>query len=411
MRRLSARVDKRATSAAAALAVFASLVFSATSAHAAGRISLDDTRWISLGAGVRASFFATQNAAPSGADYSKDFLVNNARLYVNGQIHEYLKFEFNTECVFCGNAARGEFILLDAIAKVDLSPHFNVWLGRLVVPSERQELNGPYFSTTFDPYKTPFFPADFSVDFGAGGAGVYIRDHGVNIWGALGPGGALQYVAGVFQGLQSGPGPNAGPNTGDNPLFAGRIAYNFLNVEKNPGYYTSGTYYGGLGNILTLGAVAQYQANGSGSSANPGDFLGLAADLLFEGILDGAGVVTLTGEYKFFNADYPAAAFDDDDAFLMFDGHAFFAVALYMFEPKVWIGRFQPYVRYTGVYPSASSNREEYEAGLNYVVDGHNARASVFYQFGDIATKGMNYAPNADGEGVNAIKLAIQLQI
>ncbi|MBK7951295.1 MAG: hypothetical protein IPK00_21675 [Deltaproteobacteria bacterium] len=378
-------------------------------AQAGGKISIDETKWISLGIGGRAAYSAVEDAAPSGSDFTNDFTINNARIYINGQVHEYVKFEFNTECVFCGNSSLEEFVLLDAVAKIELSPYFNIWAGRLLVPAERQELNGPFYSSTFDAYKTPFYPSDFSVDFGAGGAGVYARDQGVNIWGAFGPEGAFQYVFGVFQGLQSS--STAGPNQDDNPLFAGRVAYNFLSVEKNPGYYTSGTYYGTGGDILTLAAAFQYQEDGAGSLANSGDFFGLSVDAIFEKVISGAGVFTFNGEYKFFDADYDVAAFADPDAFTMFDGDSFSVVGLFLLEPKVWIGQFQPYFRYTGVYANESSDREEYEAGVNYVIDGHNARISLFYQYGDIATKGLNYAPTATGDDVSAIKLAIQVQI
>lgn len=383
--------------------------FGPATAQAGGKISIDDTKWISLGIGGRADFTAREDAAPSGSDWTNDFNINNARVYINGQVHEYVKFEFNTECVFCGNSSLEEFVLLDAVAKIEVSPYFNVWAGRLLVPAERQELNGPYYSSTHDPYKTPFYSSDFSVDFGSGGAGVYARDQGVNIWGAAGPEGAFQYVFGVFQGLQSSSGE--GPNQDDNPLWAARVAYNFLNVEKNPGYYTSGTYYGSAGDVLTLAAAFQYQEDGAGSFDNPGDFLGVSADVIFEKVFEGAGVFTFNGEYKYFDADYDEAAFGDADAFTMFDGDSFSVVGLYMFEPKVWIGQFQPYFRYTGVYANESSDREEYEAGVNYVIDGHNARVSFFYQYGDIATKGLNYAPDADGDDVSTIKLAIQIQI
>jgi len=262
------------------------------------------------------------------------------RLYVNGQVHKYLKFEVNTDCVFCGNSTLGRYAVLDAIAKVELNQYFNIWAGRLIVPADRMELNGPFYSSTFDPYKTPFFSSDFSTNFGSGGAGVYARDQGVNIWGAAGPDGALQYVVGVFQGLQSSSG--TGPNQSDKPLVAGRVAYNFLEVEKNPGYYTSGTYYGTAGNILTLGAVVQYQKDGAGSFANPGDFLGFATDLLFEMPFEDAGVLTFNGEFKYFKSDYPTAAFGDADSFSMFDGVSFTVIGLYMFDPVIGIGKFQP---------------------------------------------------------------------
>lgn len=388
---------------------FALSLLASNAALAGGKISIDETKWISLGMGGRAAYSAVEDGAPSGSDWTNDFTINNARIYLNGQVHEYVKFEFNTECVFCGSSSLEEFVLLDAVAKVELTPYFNIWAGRLLVPAERQELNGPFYSSTFDAYKTPFYPSDFSVDFGSGGAGVYARDQGVNIWGAVGPEGAFQYVFGVFQGLQSS--STSGPNQDDNPLWAGRVAYNFLNVEKNPGYYTSGTYYGSAGDVLTLAAAFQYQEDGSGSLANPGDFLGVSADLIFEKVFEGAGVFTFNGEYKFFDADYDLAAFGDADNFAMFDGDSVSLVGLYMLEPKVWIGQFQPYFRYTGVYANESSDREEYEAGLNYIIDGHNARISLFYQYGDIATKGLNYAPTATGDDVSAVKLAVQIQI
>ena len=385
------------------------LLMSANAAYAGGKIAIDDTKWISIGAAARASFAAVEDRAPSGSSWSTDFNADSARIYINGQVTDQIKFELNTECVFCGNSALEEFVVLDAIAKFELSPEFNIWAGRLLVPAERQELNGPYYSTTYDAYKTPFYSSDFSVDFGTGGAGVYARDHGVNLWGATGPGGALQYVFGVFNGLQSG--TAEGPNQDDNMLFAGRVAYNFLSVEKNPGYYTSGTYYGGGGDIFTVGVAFQYQEQGAGSFANPGDFRGLSVDVLYEKVLANKGVVTLNGEYKNFDADYAAAAFADAGCFCMFDGNSYSGTALYLFPDKVAIGKFQPYVRYSAVEPSESAEREEIEAGLNYIIDGHNARVSLFYQNGDIATKGLNYAPTATGDYLSAVKLAVQIQI
>jgi hypothetical protein len=378
--------------------------------YAGGKITIDETKWVSLGAGGRFSFTAKEDSSPGGDDWSKDFNVDNTRIYIGGQIHKYLKIEVNTDCVFCGNSGLEEFALLDAIGKIELTSWFNIWGGRLLVPAERREMNGPFYANTYDSFKTPFYSSDFSVDFGAGGAGVYGRDQGVNVWGAVGPKDAFKYVFGVFQGLQSSSG--SGPNQDDNPLFAFRLAYNFLNVEDNPAYYTSGTYYGGAGDILTLGVALQHQDDGSGSMLNPGDFTGFSADLLFEKPMSSFGTITFDGEYKHFSADYDSAAFTDGTGnFGMFDGDSFSLVGLYLLPQTVGIGQFQPYVRYTGVYPDGSSDRDEFEVGLNYVIDGHNARISLFYQYGDIATKGLNYAPGVSGDDISAIKLGIQLQI
>lgn len=384
------------------------LLLSAAAANAGGKIAIDDTKWISIGAGARGSFTAMEDNAPNG-DWGTDFNADSARIYVNGQIHQYIKFELNTECVFCGGPGE-RYHLLDAIAKFELNPYFNVWAGRLLVPAERQELNGPYYSTTYDAYKTPFETSDFSGSFGSGGAGVYGRDHGVNVWGAAGPGGALQYVFGVFNGLESSAG--FGPNQDDNLLYAGRVAYNFLSVEKNPGYYTSGTYYGTGGDIFTVAIAFQYQEDGAGSFLNPGDYRNISADVIFEKVLPGKGVVTFNGEYKNYDSDYDVLAFADADCFCQFSGDSFSVVGLYMFPQMIGIGRIQPYVRYSAIYPDDSADRDEIEGGVNYIIDGHNARISLFYQHGDIASKGLtNFAPGASGADLDAIKLAFQLQL
>jgi len=71
--------------------------------EAGGKITIDDTKWISVGLGGRTSFALKEDAAPSGKDWSNDFNIDNARIYIGGQVHKYLKFELNTDCAFCGN--------------------------------------------------------------------------------------------------------------------------------------------------------------------------------------------------------------------------------------------------------------------------------------------------------------------
>lgn len=375
--------------------------------HAGATFKIDDAKSLSLGIGVRGSFVALEDGAGGGRKWSKDFNLDNARIYLNGQINKWIKVEFNTECVFCSNADLREFALLDAIAKFEFSPYLNLWGGRLLVPADRAEMDGPFYANVYEGFKTPFYPADFSVKFGQGGAGVYGRDHGVNLWGAALPGGRLQYVFGVFSGLRGL------SNQDSNLLYATRIAYNVLDVEKNPGYYTSSTYYGKGGNILTIGYAAQYQKDGSGSAQHKGRFFGTSVDLLFEAPLGDAGVATAEAEYKHFDSNFRSAAFaDQSGCFCMFDGDAWTATGLYLVPGKVGIGMFQPYVRYTDIRPSSSSDRNELELGLNYVIDGHNARLSLFYQYGDLATKGLvKFAPGVSGREVSAVKLAVQLQI
>ena len=204
--------------AVATLALVAGMASTAPSAYASGTIKLDDDKWISLGMGLRTSFNMVEDGSGSGGQYSNTFGVNNARIYINGKIHKYVGFEFNTECFNCtdgggnGNGSAGNEFgansnigMLDAIGKFEINEQVNVWFGRMLVPTERGELNGPFYHAVFDGFRTPFNQSDFSGNFGTGGAGLYGRDNGVTFFGKVHPGSThLQYVGGIFTGLQSG---------------------------------------------------------------------------------------------------------------------------------------------------------------------------------------------------------------
>jgi hypothetical protein len=372
-------------------------------AMAGKKLEIDDTKWISVGIGTRGSFTSQEDAAPNGDDRNNDFNLDSARVYLNGQITDIIKFELNTECTFCGSDLE-DYDILDAIAKFDLDPAFNIWAGRLLVPADRAEMSGPYYANTYAFNRTPFFPSDYSVKFGNGGAGVYGRDNGVNVWGGLGSEKRFTYVVGAFNGLQGG------ANQSDDMLFGARLSYNFLNVESNPGYYTSSTYFGTAGDILTLAFAVQTQDDGAGTEADPADFTGYSVDLLSETVFESIGVLTFEAEYKDFDTDLSDAALADPSCFCLFSGEAGMATLLFLFPQEVGIGKFQPYVGYTKNDPDYSEDRDNYEVGVNYIIDGHNARVSLFYDYGDIATKGLNYTPSASGDDVNAISLGVQLQ-
>lgn len=436
------RVWKKFLIAGATLVLVAGMASTLPSAYADGKIASDDPdKWISLGVGVKTSFVAQEHGSANGGSYGNRFGVDFQRFYVNGSVHKYLKFEINTECFNCPSSINGTgggstsfggnstIGLLDAIGKFEFTPKVNLWVGRLLVPGERGELNGPFYMAVYDGFKTPFNSADFSGNFGKGGAGLYSRDNGAVFWGQIDPGyGHLQYSMGVFTGLQSGgnfggctagvTAVQCGPNQQGGLMYAGRLTYNFLNPEKNPGYYTSGTYYGKAGDILALAVGVNHQQNGAGSFAASSDFTAFITDLLFEKPLaNDMGVITVNAEYKQYFANYnKAVAFGGAGAaangcFCMFDGHSYTGYVLYLIPEKVGIGRFQPYSRYTWVQPTGSTNRKETEAGVNYVIDGHNARISAFWQYGDIASKTLfNFAPGVTGNIVNAFKVALQIQ-
>ncbi len=330
-------------------------------------------------------------------------------MYFNGQIHKYIKMEVNTECQTCSNG--GEVRILDAIGKIEYSPMINLWIGRMLVPAERREMNGPFYSAIYNIYSsgTPFEPADYNLTIKSDGtsAGSFGRDDGATFWGGAFDG-RLQYAVGFFRGLRGG------ANVNDNIMYAQRFAYNFWEVEKNPGYYTSGTYYGKGGDILTVGVSNQYQEKGAGTFLDPGNFRGTAVDLLMEKVLPNSGVITVNGEYKNYGISkgYSQASRDAGGGFSMFEGNAYDISGMYLFPQKVGIGQFQPYLRYVNILPTGSTNRNSYEGGVNYIIDGHNAKVSLSWTYGDMLTKGvLDFSSNVSGDSVNAIKLGFQWQI
>ena len=199
---------------------------------------------ISVGAGVRTAFVHT-DADSSDDDTTDRFLLDSIRLYVNGPVTGKVKFTFNTEY----DGASNRVNVLDAVARFEVSDKFNVWAGRLLPPSDRANLYGPYYAHHWFAFTDG---VQDGYPFVATG-----RDNGVVYWGQFGK---VKVSGGGFDG------PTA---TGSNTVIgAGRIMIDFWDPE--PGYYLNGTYYGDK-NILAIGGAGQMQ--GSDRTAYNVDFL------------------------------------------------------------------------------------------------------------------------------------------
>ena len=336
----------------------------------AATIKINDTKSFSVGAGFRSSFSSVEEKAPNGTDRSRDFTVNSMRLYTGGQIHKNIKLTFNTEQDSGnGNAAR----VLDAIAQLEFSDEFNIWAGRFLPPSDRSNLDGPYYLTTYDFPFVQNYPALFAG-----------RDNGIAVWGQV-QGGKFKYQAGAFEGR------TGDPDQSDNLLYAVRLSANIWDPE--PGYYTTSTYYGAK-DLLSLGLVMMQQSDGAGTLADPGDFTGWSVDALMEKKLPSAGVVNVEGAY--YNYDLNDVA----DASLV-QGTGYLILAGYLLPNKMGIGQLQPHIRYQSFdADGAADQHTRTEVGVNYVIDGHNARVSVIYGMDDTGA-----------DTANMLTVGLQLQI
>ncbi|MFT5395216.1 MAG: hypothetical protein ACI85N_000399 [Gammaproteobacteria bacterium] len=343
-----------------------------------------DTVWLSVGGGIRMQL----DSRKSDLDNNSDFSFDSIRLYVAAQVHKYLKFSINTD-----KQNHDSTDLIDAIARVEINPSVNFWFGRTLIPGDRVEINGPFYGLTWNQYRQPLFPADQG-----GAAGSLGRGEGGVFWGTTG---RVHYALGIYDGLKGF------SNQDNNKLYAVRLAYHLLNVESNFGYYTSSTYFGEQGNILTLGFSLQNQIDGTGSAVESGDFYSYTFDVLSETVMSNGGVITIEADYKKFDSDFTPASpptAGSSTCFCLFDGHSVFGTVAYLFPKVIAWGKFQPYARYVENSPSDARSSDSIELGLNYVIDGQNAKLNFNYVQGDANASGFA------GRDVGRATLGLQLQ-
>ena len=179
--------------------------------------------------------------------------------------------------------------LQDLIIKFEPHDFFNVWAGKMILPIDRANLSGPWFTNYWlmrgaFPRTVALSPPPYGIK-----AGPFGRQQGVTAWGQFW-GGMLKYFAGAYELDQQ--------SMDAHPMYAGRLVANFLDPE--PGYYNESAYHGEK-DIISIGVGGQYQKGGSVlviPAADPdlevGDLKVFTADLLIDKKL-GDHVLTLEG--------------------------------------------------------------------------------------------------------------------
>ena len=336
----------------------------------------DGDRWMKFGAGLRASYQTTSDSSLDAR--GGDIALEDMRLYTLTQVHKNIVFEFNTEVRSKADNADSDYTdnsfhdmyVLDARATLTVQG-FDIWFGKFLPPSERSNLDGPYFLNVWDfPLATSPYPA-----IAAG------RDQGVMIYKEY-DGGKFKWAYGAFEGRKNATNTNTNPDENDNFQHGFRATYNFWAPE--PGYYTTSAYYGAK-DVLAVAFVARYEEDGAGTgltNTTQGDYFGWSVDVLMEKKLSSGAVVNLEASY------YDTDTDDIDDGSIT-QGNAYRMLASYMLPNKVGWGKFQPYVRYQHASQDqcAGANcggtdfgtRGIMEGGLNYIIDGHNAKIMSSY--------------------------------
>jgi len=356
------RMFFRTRNQGAALALLAATMLSPLAAQAGATYNFGDGESITVGLGMRTDFTTTSNGAVDGGR-SNDFTLDSVRLYVSAALNDHIKATFNTE-----RDADGHVQVLDGYAQFEFFEGANLWVGRMLPPSDRANLDGPYYLNSWLYPMVSQYPSRFDG-----------RDDGATVWGKLFDK-KLVYSVGAYEGHNRIAGAS---NQGDNLLYAGRVAYNFLDPEPNPAYYESSTYYGAV-DVLTLAFAGQYEKNGVGSATDKGDYKAWNADLLFEKKFT-IGVITLEGAYYDYNTGGVAdvatnfgGASSTDNVGGLTQGTGYLAGIDYLIPAKVGWGQFQPFFRYQDFDNDINhGSSRQYDVGVNYVISGHNARISA----------------------------------
>jgi hypothetical protein len=304
-------------------------------------------------------------------------------LLLGGTIHEHVGWQANFVATYGPRPAvdadgmptgeitgdiTGDASILDLIGQFEIVPEVNVWVGRMLVPSDRSNFSGAWFIAPWT------YPGEYQAFAPPAGPrqGPHGRNDGATVWGDI-DGGRVKYYAGAFDLF----------DPSQSPLFSTRV--NIALLDREPGYYSSSSYYGK--DIVSIGLGAQYKRDGSAGAMAVDDYAELNADVLYETRV-GGGVLDLEAAFHLFGGDSE-----------VLDNH-FFVMASYLLPQTVGIGKLQPLVRFQGASPSDGGDLWRIlEAQVGYIIAPYAARVALVYQRTDVADAASN-----------AVIIGVQLQ-
>jgi hypothetical protein len=333
--------------------------------------------------GTRVALRAQNPAAPSKLnDVGSDGEID---VVLSGHVRPALGWQAGFLGNYGASTGAATAALLDLVGKVELADAFNIWIGRMPIPSDRSSLSTVWsvapWTLPGTYVRLPQTPVSAARPFPGPRRGDNDRGDGATLWGQFW-GGALKYYAGAF-GLDQ-------PQD-TSPLLSARISLSLLDPE--PGYRTRSSYYGSK-DVFAIGVGAQHQKGGSIAPANvttekPGDFNLVSADALLEKNGGSAGVLDLEAA--------SAKAWGPNEVV----AYQFFVLASYLVPVQIGVGRFQPLLRFQHAAAGEGADSSDFtsvDAQLGYLIDGYNARLLGAYQYTSMT-----------GQKQNAILFGLQI--
>ncbi len=277
----------------------------------------------------------------------------------------------------------GTVNVLDLIAQYEPDDAFHLWVGRMLVASDRSNFSGPWFMA---PWIYPLFLGPQGAPFAIVGPqeGPNGRNDGATAWGQF-QGGLLKYYLGAYRVFDDASPIDGSGTVRQKPLFSGRLNLSLLNPE--PGYYSSSTYYGM--DILAIGVGGQYSKNQDVTATGLKDYGMFNADILFEKNLGASGVFDAEGAFYKYAGDGEPLSWSH------------FVLASYLTPDTGVLGKLQPLVRLQqAIVRNDGPTVTQIDAQVTDVIDSYATRVTL----------GFTHAGVEDGPKSNAVFAGVQIQ-
>ena len=317
----------------------------------------------------------TENEAPKGDTWGKDFFIRRSRIIMAGNVTKDISFFMETDTPNLGkngdwNAA---FFVQDAFVSFKIIPEFIIDTGMILVPFTHHFLQG---ATNLN-----------GLDYHAGlakypaGSNKVWRDAGVQFRGyALGN--KLHYRVGIFNGVEGVAGqkdPNdetktlPALNESDMPRFTGTVRYNVFGRDDGKGaetgFFLTGMNY--LGDkdddvpILSFGVAGDFQGKAFlDANGKPANYMAFGGDVFCDYPLAKGQELIAQVNAVYYN--YGSKAKNTGLGIMSEVGYRYL-----QFEPVVGFDFFKS--------DADKSNWQQIQAGFNFWIKAHTANVKAVF--------------------------------
>ena len=296
---------------------------------------------------------APGTTTPDSNGIGQEFFLRRTRVILAGRVNKWIHFFFETDNPNLGKNGNnlGGTFTQDGFIDFRFFDELKVAMGMILLPFSRNNRQSAASLMCLDYH---------GAVFGAWGNTNIWRDYGIEARGMVID--KVDYRVGVFRGFRGGAATN------DAPRITGRVAYNFFDPESK--FFYGGTYLG-QSRHLSVGFGFDLQPEGAVNGKGKDLYYALTGDVFVDWPLGNKMAVTASTGFLFYSwgpkktNPLTSVAMFGELGFL-FDG----------LQPVFGFEWAQPLY-----HEKAFKNVEmqNFRAGLNYFIKGHNATVKIEY--------------------------------